>query len=271
MKDFRRPLRKTIYTVVFGTTTRAGRVFDLILLWAILISVVVVIIESIQPFGSKYAYQLHIIEWAFTILFTLEYVARIYSHPKPFAYIFSFWGIIDFLSIIPTYLSLILRSSQFLVVIRLLRVLRIFRILKLGRYFSESQTLMTALRGSSYKITVFMLSIFLLVVIMGSVMYVIEGGRNGFNSIPQSIYWAVITITTVGYGDIVPTTVLGKFIASFMMVVGYSIIAVPTGIITVELSKANKERKECRRCGTKVESFNAIYCYKCGEKLSYKE
>lgn len=262
------PIKKKLYEIIFGTHTRAGKNFDLILLWAIIFSVLVVMIESIKPIEIQHAELLHILEWSFTVLFTIEYLARIYSHPKPLQYIFSFWGVIDLLSILPTYLSVILKGAHFLVVIRLLRVLRIFRILKLGRYFTESQTLMSALKSSSYKITVFMLSILLLVIIMGSVMYVIEGGQNGFNSIPQSIYWAVITITTVGYGDIVPVTVVGKFIASFMMVVGYSIIAVPTGIITVELSRTIREKKACPRCGTKVEQEGAMYCYKCGEKLS---
>lgn len=263
----RTPLRNKIYEIIFGTHTKAGKNFDLILLWTIILSVLVVMIESIKPLQIKYAELLRILEWAFTIIFSLEYLARIYSHPKPLKYIFSFWGVIDLLSIAPTYLSLIFKGAHFLVVIRLLRVLRVFRILKLGRYFTESLVLSQALKASSYKIIVFMLSVMLLVVIMGSVMYVVEGGQNGFSSIPQSIYWAVITITTVGYGDIVPVTVLGKFIASLMMLMGYSIIAVPTGIISVEIAKAAKNKITCKNCGEGMENEKANYCSNCGNKL----
>lgn len=259
--------KNKIYEIIFGTHTKAGKNFDLILLWTIILSVLVVMIESIKPIQIKYAELLRILEWIFTIIFSLEYLARIYSHPKPLKYIFSFWGIIDLLSIVPTYFSLIFKGAHFLVVIRLLRVLRVPRILKLGRYFTESLVLSQALKASSYKIIVFMLSVLLLVIIMGSIMYVIEGGENGFSSIPQSIYWAVITITTVGYGDIVPVTVTGKFIASLMMLMGYSIIAVPTGIISVEIAKAAKKKITCRNCGENLEVENAHFCYHCGNTL----
>jgi len=244
--------KERIYSIIFGTDTPEGRRFDVTLLWIILASVFVVILETSLSADSEFRLVFRILEWGFTLVFTIEYALRIYSHPKPRSYALSFWGIIDLLALLPTYLSFFIAGSQAMLVIRILRFLRVFRVLKMARYFSEAQVLTTALRHSFYKISVFFLSVLLLVTLMGSVMYVIEGGTNGFSSIPASIYWAVITITTVGYGDIVPGTALGKFVASLIMIIGYAIIAVPTGIITVELNRAAKEKKAeglCPHCG----------------------
>lgn len=244
--------KQRLHTIIFGTDTPEGRRFDVALLWVILASVVVVILETSLSADSDLQFAFRILEWGFTLVFTVEYALRIYSHPKPRTYTLSFWGVIDLLALLPTYLSFFIAGSQAMLVIRVLRFLRVFRVLKMARYFSEAQILTTALKHSFYKISVFFLSVLLLVTLMGSVMYVIEGGTNGFNSIPSSIYWAIITITTVGYGDIVPATALGKFVASLIMIIGYAVIAVPTGIITVELNRAAKEKKDaevCPHCG----------------------
>jgi voltage-gated potassium channel len=244
--------KSKLYSIIFGTDTPEGRRFDVALLWIIFASVMVVVLETSLAQDSDFRLAFRILEWGFTLIFTVEYALRIYSHPKPRSYAFSFWGIIDLLALLPTYLSFSIAGSQAMIVIRVLRFLRVFRILKMTRYFSEAQVLTTALRNSFYKISVFFLSVLLAVTLMGSIMYVIEGGSNGFSRIPASIYWAVITITTVGYGDIVPATALGKFVASLIMIIGYAIIAVPTGIITVELNRAAKERhaeERCPHCG----------------------
>ena len=264
-----KPYREKLFVIVFGTDTKTGKWFDISLLWVIIMSVLIVIIESVASISAEYQRFFRISEWVFTVIFTLEYLLRIYVHEKPRKYIFSFWGIIDLLSILPTYLSLIITGTHFLVAIRILRLFRIFRILKLGRYFTESLVLGRAILASSYKIVVFMLTVILVVIIMGSIMYVVEGGSSGFDSIPQSIYWAIITITTVGYGDIVPVTPLGKFISSVIMIMGYSIIAVPTGILTVELSRASKKAKRegCPKCKTEKAAAISKFCHVCGEKF----
>jgi len=244
--------KERLYHIIFETDTPQGRRFDIILLWIIFASVMVVVLETSLAMDSNLRFAFRILEWGFTLIFTIEYALRIYSHPKPRSYALSFWGIIDVLALLPTYLSFFIVGSQAMIVIRILRFLRVFRVLKMARYFFEAQVLTTALKHSFYKISVFFLSVLLTVTLMGSVMYVIEGGSNGFSSIPASIYWAVITITTVGYGDIVPGTALGKFVASLIMIIGYAIIAVPTGIITVELNRAAKERRAeetCPHCG----------------------
>jgi voltage-gated potassium channel len=263
-------IRAKMYEVIFGTQTRAGRLFDVVLLWAILISVVVVMLESVESIGLKYGKQLHTLEWAFTLLFTVEYIARIYSLRKPLKYMFSFYGIIDLLSILPTWLSLFNLHTQFLLTIRLMRLLRIFRILKLARYLQGMRHIRMALRNSIPKITVFFLFVLALVTIMGTLMYMIEGKHSGFTSIPQSIYWAIVTLTTVGYGDITPVTVSGKMMASIIMIIGYSIIAVPTGIVSSEMTAINyHETKErvCEGCGLPDHEADAKYCRKCGREL----
>lgn len=223
--------------------------------------------ESIPSYGLAYPHFYLYVEIVFTVLFTIEYFVRIYISPKPLKYIFSFWGLIDFLSVIPTYLSLIFIGSHYLLVVRILRLLRVFRILRLVRFNKESAYLMSALKSSGYKIGIFLMSVLFLVTILGTVMYVVEGGQAGFVSIPQSIYWAIVTVTTVGYGDLVPHTVLGKFISSFAMMLGYAIIAVPTGIVTVEMSRSSPRFKSCLNC-KQANDRDANYCKNCGEFLA---
>ncbi len=258
--------REKLYHIIFETSTPAGRRFDAILLWIIMFSVLVVMLESIPSLGPSYINIFITIEWVLTIIFTIEYFTRIWISPKPLKYIFSIWGLIDFMSILPTYLSLLMFGYHYLVIIRIFRLLRLFRILKLVRFYSESQVLAKALRASSYKIGVFLWTVMAMVVFMGTLMYVVEGSESGFTSIPQSIYWAIVTITTVGYGDMVPVTVLGKFISSFIMIAGYAIIAVPTGIITVEMSKTSLIKTRCKTCNHENEP-TAIYCNNCGNKM----
>ena len=261
-------LREKLYEVIFGTDTKAGRLFDVLLLWAIILSVLTVMLESIKPVETKAPELFYVIEWCFTIVFTLEYIARIYSSPNFLGYVFSFWGIVDLIAVIPTYAALLIGGAHYLLVIRILRLLRTFRILKLGKYIKAADVIIVALKASAYKITVFLFGVFSIVIMMGTLMYMVEGGRNGFENIPQSIYWAIVTITTVGFGDIVPVSPMGKCIASMMMIIGYAIIAVPTGIVTVELSKqAVQMRPACTECGNKQNDDDAMYCKKCGKKL----
>lgn len=265
------PWRAKLYEIIFEAETPAGKTFDIILLWAILGSVLAVLLESVAFIRTQYGPILRILEWGFTILFTIEYMIRCVCVKKPQRYTRSFLGVIDFLSIIPTYLSLIMVGAQSLVVIRALRLLRVFRVLKLGRYLGEYETLMQAVKASKRMIAVFLLIIITLTVIMGTVMYLAEGEANGFTSIPKSVYWAIVTMTTVGYGDIAPQTVLGQFLASIIMILGYAMIVVPTGIFSVELSKvANTEaqKKSCPHCQAKGHLSNAIFCYFCGKKVS---
>ncbi|MBW6483325.1 MAG: ion transporter [Vicingaceae bacterium] len=260
-------LKRKLYIVVFGTDTKLGKRFDVVLLYLILTSVLAIIFESIPELGSNYAAVFLYIELFFTAIFSIEYLLRIWISPKPLKYIFSFWGGVDFVSILPSYLILLIPGIHFLAAIRSLRLLRIFRIIKLVRFLTEANSLKRALVSSFYKISTFLFTILAIVVIMGTIMYVVEGAENGFTSIPQSIYWAIITITTVGYGDIVPLTVIGKVISSVVMLIGYAIIAVPTGIFTVEIAKAGNERKKCELCKHDNET-NANYCNKCGKPLA---
>lgn len=267
-----RKLKHTLYRIIFGTDTPAGRGFDVILLWAILLSVLTVVLESVKSFRSTYPGTFQFLEWFFTILFTAEYILRILTHPHPRKYITSFFGIIDLLAVLPTYVGLFFLRSHFLLTVRAFRLLRIFRIMKLGRYMHESQVLISALKKSMYKIIVFFGVVLTLVLFLGTLMYLVEDQQNGFNSIPQSVYWAIVTITTVGYGDIAPATVLGKFISSVAMLIGYSIIAVPTGIITVEISDAVKSSQQekqltCPSCAYSEPDKEAKFCKKCGTPL----
>lgn len=264
-------LRNHIYKIIFGTDSRFGRLFDVILLWAILISITTVILESLNPLRMQYGHFFIRIEWFFTILFTIEYITRIFVSPKPFKYIFSFLGIVDFLSIIPTYIGLLLTGTHYLIVIRAIRLLRVFRILKLNYFTNQGEIIILALKSSFRKISVFLFAILNIVVIIGTVMYVIEGEANGFDSIPRSIYWTIVTITTVGYGDISPQTPLGQFISSIIMIIGYSLIAVPTGIVSSEITKMNYKKKyplKCKNCGNEIGSPSDSFCANCGEKIN---
>ncbi|MFD2999176.1 ion transporter [Pontibacter toksunensis] len=259
--------RHKLYTIIFEAETTAGKVFDVVLLLLILLSVLVVCLESIKELAIAYLPFFRSVEWSFTIIFTIEYLLRIYSTPKPKRYIFSFFGIVDFLSIIPTYLSLILVGSQYLLVIRVLRLLRIARIFKLTRFIDEGQVLSKALKASMNKIMVFIGVVLLVVVIVGSLMYVIEGEASGFTSIPKSIYWTIVTLTTVGYGDIAPATPLGQMLASCIMIMGYGIIAVPTGIVSVELARSDRETaatRVCPNCHVEGHPADANFCFNCG-------
>lgn len=271
--------RSRLYHIVFESDTRAGKAFDVVLILAIVLSVIVVMLESIDKARQNYGELLVIAEWVFTILFTLEYLVRLWIAESPGKYARSFFGIVDLMSVIPTYASLLVPGAQFLLVIRFLRILRVFRVLKLMHYLSEANELASAIRASRRKITVFIFTMMTLVVILGSLMYLIEGKENGFTSIPRSIYWAIVTLTTVGYGDISPQTNLGQTLAAFIMITGYGIIAVPTGIVTVEISRAREhgteqkssktKREECSRCGTEGHPSDARFCRVCGERLPH--
>ena len=236
--------KEKIREIIFGINTKAGKRFDLILLSAIIISVIGIVLISDVEIEEKYGTILTIAEWLFTLLFTIEYILRIYSAPNRKKYIFSFMGIVDLLAIIPTYMMFVYPPIIYLLDIRVIRLIRIFRVLKLTNYVRGAYTMQIALRSSRPKIVVFLLSIFIVVILVGTLMYIIEGPENGFHNIAESIYWAIITLTTVGYGDIVPITVLGKILASFIMILGYAIIAVPTGIVSAEFSKNKRSKKQ---------------------------
>jgi len=255
--------------VIFEADTPAGKAFDVSLIVCILLSVVAVMLASIESFMDRYGKILTALEWAFTLLFTFEYLVRIWSVRNPLLYMRSFYGLVDLAAILPTYLSLMLINAEYLIVVRLLRVMRVFRILKLIQYLESSRTIMKALRASRPKITVFMFAVMVLVVIIGSLMYIIEGQENGFTSIPASMYWAVVTLTTVGYGDIAPQTPVGKSLAAIVMIIGYAIIAVPTGIVTAELTKGDRSTttRSCPNCSAESHQDAARHCYRCGHSL----
>ena len=262
-------VRERVCRVVFGTDTRAGKLFDIILLWLILASVAVVLLESVPRLNLHFLDVFFSIELFFTGLFTMEYLIRIWSSPHRKEYVFSYWGIIDLLGILPFYLSLLAAGYHYFVVFRLLRMVRVFRILRLLRFIKESEQLYRALKSSLYKIIVFISFVLTLIVMLGTVMYVVEGPENGFTSIPQSIYWTVVTLTTVGYGDITPQTGLGKVIASLIMLCGYAIIAVPTGIVTVEMNRYHGAPKLCSKCSHENPE-RARFCNACGNQLNEK-
>jgi voltage-gated potassium channel len=263
------PRRQLLYEIIFEADTPAGKAFDVALLGAIVLSVLAVMLESVAGIRENYGPWLYAAEWFFTLLFTVEYLLRLSSVMRPHRYALSFFGVIDLLAVIPTYFSLIFSGAQTLLVIRVLRLLRLFRVFKLTRYMGEARFLVAALRASHYKISVFLLTIASIEVIMGAVMYLVEGPEHGFTSIPRGIYWAIVTMTTVGYGDIAPQSPLGQAFAASLMIIGYSIIAVPTGIVTVELAQISKtiQMVPCPGCGLKAHLQDARYCRHCGSQL----
>ncbi len=266
----RNQIKDRIFTVVFESDTRAGKIFDITLLACILISVIVILLESIPSYNRDYAYYFRAVEWAFTIIFTIEYGLRLYSTANAFRYAKSFFGIIDLLSILPTYLSLIFAGAHSLMIIRLVRVLRIFRIFKLTKQLTEGRVLLAALRASSSKILIFLMSVLLIVCVFGTIMYLVEGPVNtSFDSIPRSIYWCIVTVTTVGYGDISPVTNTGQFLASVLMICGYAILAVPTGIMTGEIIRSEKSAtaQTCPYCTKQGHDKDATFCKYCGKPL----
>ncbi|QLG43837.1 ion transporter [Costertonia aggregata] len=271
--------KNRVHEIIYEADTPLGKWFDIVLFILIIISVILVMLESVDEIDTKYHKQLLVMEWIVTIFFTIEYIARVISIHKPFKYIFSFYGIVDFLSTIPLYISYIFAGSQVLLAVRAFRLLRIFRILKLVKFLGEASQLKQALKASRAKIAVFIYVVLILSVIMGTIMYLIEDDDAGFTSIPRSIYWTIVTLTTVGYGDIAPQTNLGQFIATAIMILGYGIIAVPTGIVTVEFSKQGKSNvkdgksvvhtstQACPSCSAEGHRDNAKHCYKCGSEL----
>jgi len=262
--------RQKMNVIIFGTDTFWGKTFDIILLIVIILSIITVMLESVKSFSINYGNELKTVEWIFTIMFSIEYLARIVASPKPLKYILSFLGIIDFLAITPTFLNIFFKGSHAVVVLRSIRLIRIFRIFKLARYIGGAKTIYTALRASIPKIVVFLVAVVSLTIIFGTFMYLFEGNQNeGFSDIPTSIYWAIVTLTTVGYGDIIPITLLGKIMASVIMILGYGIIAVPTGIVTGEFIQEKKLRnqKACKNCQRSGHDTDAKYCKFCGAKI----
>nr|WP_319394870.1 ion transporter [uncultured Desulfobacter sp.] len=265
--------RNRLYVIIFEADTTAGKWFDILLIITILFSVLVVMLDSVETVNRSIGKELSILEWGFTFLFTVEYVLRLICVKTPLRYAISFMGLVDLLALVPTYLSLLLPGSQYLMVIRVLRVLRIFRVLKLVPYLGAAGVLARALKAAKNKITVFLVAVLALVIIFGSLMYLIEGGKNGFTSIPKSIYWAIVTMTTVGYGDISPQTALGQALASIIMVLGYGIIAVPTGIVTSELTRTPQKpvtTQVCPECLKEGHDEDARFCKFCSAPLHFE-
>lgn len=264
--------KQKAHIIIYGTSTKAGRLFDLILLGLILLSVLLVMLETVAEFDLKYHYELVFLEWVITGFFTIEYFLRIISINRPWKYIFSFYGIIDLLAILPMYLSYFFIGTSILSVVRSFRLLRLFKILNHPQFTSQSVQLKKAISASRGKIVVFIYFVLIITIVIGSVMYVVEGKQSGFTSIPAGIYWTIVTLTTVGYGDISPVTPLGQFIASFVMILGYGIIAVPTGIVTAEIAKtvqktSNHSQTPCKDCGAEDYPDNANFCHNCGSSL----
>jgi len=265
----RSSLRDRLHIIIFKSDTPAGKLFDVVLIGAIVASVVAVMLETMEAVRVDYAAERYALEWGFTILFSIEYGLRLYCAQDWRRYATSFYGVIDLLAILPTYVSLFFPGAQYFLVVRLIRTLRVFRVLKLAEYLAEADTLARAMRASRRKISVFILAVVTLIVILGSLMYLIEGPKNGFTSIPTSMYWAVVTLTTVGYGDISPQTTPGRFLSAVVMIIGYAIIAVPTGIVTAELTRRRDHRPvRCPDCGSPGHDDNADFCKFCGSELS---
>ncbi len=263
-------LRHRLYRIIFYSDTPEGRAFDVWLLITILLSVALVMLDSVQEFHAAWGEELWVAEWIITLLFTLEYAVRIWVSPKPLHYVRSFYGIVDLLAIIPTYLTLIIPGVQGLVLVRALRITRVFRILNMGRYMREARLLLLSLLASRHRLIVFMLAVLAIVSVFGAVAYVVESPEAGFTSIPRSIYWAIVTLTTVGYGDIAPRTGLGQMIAAIIMILGYSIIAIPTGIVSVEFTRRSMQAatdRRCPSCGHRGHAEEALYCMHCGHEM----
>lgn len=266
--------RRRAFEIVFRSDTPTGKLFDVALIVIILASVLVVMLESVESLSARFELLFRRLEWAFTILFTIEYAVRLWCVHRPARYARSFFGVIDLLAILPTYLELVLTGAASVLVVRLLRILRLFRVLKLSRYVTASSLLIQAMKQSVSKIIVFLFAVMSFVIIFGALLHVVEGKEHGFTSIPQSVYWAVVTLTTVGYGDVVPQTVLGKGLATIVMICGYGIIAVPTGIYASELRGAMLERRaavKCPECSMTGHEADAVYCRKCGARLREPE
>ncbi len=262
-------LKSTLENIIFYADTKAGKAYDIVLIITIILSVITVMVDSVSYINKQYGHTLQIIEWFFTILFTIDYIIRLLCVGNPFRYARSFFGIIDLLGVIPTYLSLVFPGSRFLITIRFLRILRIFRVLKLFSYLREGRLLLQILNNSKQKIIVFLFTVISLTVVLGSLMYVIEGASNGFTSIPASIYWAIVTLTTVGYGDISPVTPIGQTLAAIIMLLGYSIIVIPTGLLTAIITLSFfKSKTPCTHCNKKGQDIDAIYCKYCGELIN---
>jgi voltage-gated potassium channel len=262
--------RRRLHTIIYEADTPAGKLFDLTLIALILISVLAVMLESVAGIRRRYGEELEIIEWVITIFFTLEYIGRLIALRQPWRYVFSFYGVVDFLATIPMYINLLFPGLGFLLSIRAIRLLRIFRILKLVHFVGASNQLVNALKNSRVKIAVFLFSVLVSCVILGTLMFIIEGPENGFTSIPVSIYWTIVTLTTVGFGDITPATPLGQFVSVVIMILGYGIIAVPTGLVTAQFMKGDKvdtNTQVCQNCGAYNHKDNASYCYNCGAHL----
>ncbi|MDX5479155.1 MAG: ion transporter [Cyclobacteriaceae bacterium] len=266
------PSKSRLAHIVFEHDDRASKTFDVVLLVAILLSVGIVILDSVKDLHEQYGHFFYMLEWGFTILFSIEYSLRLWLSKRKFGYVFSFYGLVDLLAIIPTYLSIFFFNTQFLVVIRSLRLLRVIRVLKLGRYLKDAEYLSEALKASRAKIQIFIGSMLTIVLIAGTIMYIVEGPESGFTSIPMAMYWAIVTLTTVGFGDITPLTSIGKLMASVIMLMGYGIIAVPTGIVTSEMTQIKSRKKlsdvrMCRKCEQIIMDKDAYFCKYCGGEL----
>ncbi len=272
-KRINRQQRENLHKIIFESETQEGRQFDTIITWVIVASIFVVILETVSDFHRAYWWFFYVLEWLFTIIFTVEYILRLYSARQPAKYATSFFGLVDLLAILPSYLSIFFLGAQNLMIVRAFRLLRVFRIFKMGHFVSEGEVIVSALKASKTKIYVFISFVLLLAMIVGSILYIVEGGANpGFDNIPKGIYWAITTLTTVGYGDVTPITPLGKFLASFVMVMGYDVIAVPTGIVTAEISGRIMNLKEvvfqaCPSCNLGEHHTGATFCHGCGNKL----
>lgn len=269
-----RGYRARLHEIIFESDTAAGKAFDVALLWTIVLSILIVLLESVPRLRLRYGRELRAAEWIFTGLFTLEYVLRLIAVREPLRYARSFFGAVDLMAIVPTYLSVLMPGAHSLLVVRVLRLLRVFRVLKLAGFLGQAELLLSAIRGSRAKITVFLVFVLSMVVITGAVMYLIEGEANGFDSIPRGMYWAIVTLTTVGFGDITPKTAPGQIVASLLMILGYGVIAVPTGIVSVELAEASRLAAQaavnvqaCPSCGAEGHDHDAVHCKYCGTAL----